>query len=143
MINVEELLSEPRIVAVVGLSPNQARTSNSIARYLIENNFIVIPINPNCEEVLGQRCYPDLGSVPSDVKIEIVNIFRRPRFTAGVVQEAAQRKKATEQSPVIWTQIGVSSSEAAQLATENGLEYVANRCILVEHQRIAFSAKNE
>lgn len=137
MINIEELLTSRRTVAVVGLSQSSNRTSNSIARYLIREGFTVVPVNPNCDEILGLQCYPDLVSIPEEIDVEIVDVFRRPQHTEGVVADAVKRKQKTGQEPVIWTQIGVSSAEASELARQNGLGYVANRCILVEHQRYA------
>jgi uncharacterized protein len=67
--------------------------------------------------------------------VDVVNIFRRPQFTAEMVRNAVERAKTTGTKPVIWTQVGVSSSEAEHLATEAGLPYIRNRCIMVEHDR--------
>ncbi len=86
-----------------------------------------------CEEVHGLKCYPDLQSIPEDVSIDIVNVFRRPAYTAAVMNDVLARIAKTEEKPVIWTQIGVSSGEAEKMAKEAGLEYIRNRCILVEH----------
>lgn len=120
---------------MVGLSPDQTRPSNSVSRYLIEHGFEVIPVNPHHDEILDLQSYPDLQSIPGDVNIEIVVIFRQPRHTATVVEDAIARFKQTGQRPVVWTQIGVSSGEAAKLAEENGFDYVPNRCAMVEHSR--------
>lgn len=135
MKEIESLLSSARTIAVVGLSPNPARTSYAIARYLIEAGFRVIPVNPEIEEVFGLKSYPDLGSIPDDAGIDIVNIFRRPMYTADIVRETLTRSERTGEKPAIWTQIGVSSQEAQRLAEEAGLTYIPNRCIMVEHAR--------
>ncbi len=133
----QEILAEAKTIAVVGCSNNPARTSNSIARYLIDAGYNVIPINPGHKEILDRTCYPAVSAIPADVNVDIVNIFRRPAHTAAMVTDVLQRIQHTGEKPVIWTQIGVSSKEAEQLATDAGLPYIKNRCILVEHSRYA------
>lgn len=130
-----EILESAKNIAVVGCSNNPGRTSHSISRYLISAGYNVIPVNPNHDEILGQVCYPSVQAIPKDVTIDIVNIFRRPAHTADMVRDVLERIKETDESPVIWTQIGVSSNEANQLSEEAGLPYVKNRCIMVEHAR--------
>ncbi|MFP4228160.1 MAG: CoA-binding protein, partial [Salinivenus sp.] len=112
------------------------RTSHKIARYLQHRGYRIVPVNPNYDEVLGEPCYPDLPSVPSDVEIDVVDIFRAPQHTADMVRSAIERMKQTGQRPVIWTQLGVSSSEAEELAAEADLPYVRNRCLKVAYDRL-------
>ena len=132
-VDLAALLREARTIAVVGCSPRASQTSHRIARYLLDAGFTVVPINPHHAELLGTRCYASLLDVPEAVAVDVVNVFRRPEHTAGVVQDAADRAERTGQRPTIWTQLGVSSPEAETLAGEHGLPYVANRCIMVEH----------
>ncbi len=129
--NYKNLLAAAKTVAVVGCSPNPARTSHRIARYLDEAGYDVIPVNPNSDVILQKKSYPSLSEIPEKIEVDIVNIFRRPKYTADIVREAIARGG----KPVIWTQLGVSSPEARQLAEENDLQYVHNRCIMVEHIR--------
>lgn len=133
---IKSLLENARTITVVGCSPRSARASHKIARYLQEQGYRVVPVNPYHEELLGEPCYPDLRSIPEDVEIDIVDIFRRPEFTHGVVLDAIERAAETGRKPVIWTQLGVHSRKAQLAAEEAGLGYFGNRCILVEHQRI-------
>ncbi|MBT8399616.1 MAG: CoA-binding protein [Rhodothermia bacterium] len=133
MPDVESILSNATTIAIVGLSPRPTRTSHKIARYLQQVGYRIIPVNPFHEEILGEKCYPSLDAVPDNETIDIVDIFRRPRYTVDVVRDAIERKARTGRSPVIWTQIGVSSPEAETLATSSGFEYVRNRCTLVVH----------
>lgn len=135
--DLQGVLREARVIAVVGCSGRPTRTSHSIARYLLLNGYEVIPVNPNYEEVLDRRCYPDLLSVPEEVEFDIVNIFRNPRYAADAVRDAIAWSRAHGTKPVVWTQLGVSTPEASLLAREAGLPYVANRCILAEHNRHA------
>lgn len=128
------LLRQARTIAVVGCSPRPTQTSHRIARYLLEAGFEVIPVNPHHEELLGRRCYPDLASIPDDVVVDIVNVFRRPEHTPSVVTDAVARAQRTGQRPAIWTQIGVHHPDAAEAARAADLPYVADRCIMVDHQ---------
>jgi predicted CoA-binding protein len=131
----QTLFASARTIAVVGCSPRATRTSHRIARYLQDAGYTVVPINPHHDELLGVPCYPDLLSIPEDVELDIVNVYRQPRFTEGVVQDAVDRNERTQENPVIWTQLGVSSQEAKGLAAAHDLPYVTNRCIMVEHAR--------
>ncbi|PSQ54223.1 MAG: CoA-binding protein [Bacteroidetes bacterium QH_10_64_37] len=130
------VLDTAETIAVVGCSATPTRTSHKIARYLQERGYRMVPVNPNYDAVLGETCYPDLPSVPADVEIDIVDIFRAPKHTADMVRSAIERVKQTGQRPVIWTQLGVSSSEAEELAAEADLPYVRNRCVKIEYDRL-------
>ena len=130
------VLDTAETIAVVGCSATPTRTSHKIARYLQERGYRIVPVNPNYDAVLGETCYPDLPSVPADVEIDIVDIFRAPKHTADMVRSAIERVKQTGQRPVIWTQLGVSSSQAEELAAEADLPYVRNRCVKIEYDRL-------
>ena len=130
------VLDTAETIAVVGCSATPTRTSHKIARYLQERGYRMVPVNPNYDAVLGETCYPDLPSVPADVEIDIVDIFRAPKHTADMVRSAIERVKQTGQRPVIWTQLGVSSSQAEELAAEADLPYVRNRCVKIEYDRL-------
>ena len=136
MPSLEDILRDSKTIAVVGISADPSRTSYAISRYLIEVGYTVIPVNPSYEEVHGLTCYPDMDSIPSDIHIDIVNIFRRPGYTAAMVEDVIGRIKRTGETPVIWTQIGVSSKQAQSLADSAGLVYVKNRCIMVVHSQM-------
>ena len=134
--DLQPLLETAETIAVVGCSATPTRTSHKIARSLQNRGYRIVPVNPNYEEVLGEPCYPDLPSIPADVTIDIVNIFRRPAHTADMVRSAIARGEQTGERPVIWTQLGVSTSEAEELAAGADLPYVRNRCIKIEHDRL-------
>ena len=134
-LDLAQILTDASVVAVVGCSAQRTRTSHQIARYLQDHGYRIIPVNPNYDEILGETCYPDLPSIPGDVTVDVVDIFRRPAHTADMVRSAMERIETTGEQPVIWTQIGVSSPEARDLADTAGLAYVRNRCIKIEHGR--------
>jgi hypothetical protein len=129
MRQISEILRVGRTIAVVGLSAKRYRPSYGVAEYLQRAGYRVIPVNPHETEILGERCYPDVESVPEP--IDIVDIFRRSEFVPEIV-EAAIRKGAK----VVWMQEGVIHEEAARRAQEAGLEVVMDRCILKDHRRL-------
>jgi predicted CoA-binding protein len=130
MKQISEILRVCRTIAVVGLSAKRYRPSYGVAEYMQRAGYRIIPVNPHETEVLGEKCYPDLESVPGP--IDIVDIFRRSEFVPEIV-EAAIRKGAK----AVWMQEGVIDEEAARRAREAGLEVVMDRCILKDHRRLA------
>lgn len=134
--DLRSVLESTQVIAVIGCSAQATRTSHKIARYMQTQGYQIVPVNPNYETVLGETCYPDLPSVPSDVEVDVADIFRAPKHTADMVRTIVTRMEQTDQHPVVWTQLGVSSPEAEQLAEEAELPYVRNRCIKVEYDRL-------
>ena len=125
---IRSILTTYRAVAVVGLSANEDHESNRVARFLIEHGFRIIPVNPNHDEVLGQKCYPSLSAISEEIKIEVVDIFRRPSAVPGIVDEAIQRG-----ANVIWMQEGIVHNDAADKAREYGLQVVMSKCMMKEY----------
>ena len=115
-------------LAVVGLSSKHCRASHGVSSYMQSHGYRIIPVNPNEDSVLGERCYPALDDVPES--FDVVVIFRRSEFVPEIV-ESAIRKGAK----VVWMQEGVQHEEAARRAREAGLEVVQDRCILKEHAK--------
>lgn len=135
MSDFNALFASTQTVAVVGCSPRPERTSHRIARYLQRVGYRILPVNPHHEEILGERCYPTVVDIPTEKVIDVVNIFRNPRYTAEMVDHVITRIEHTQEKPIIWTQLGVSSSEAKEKAQNAELPYIENRCIMVEHRR--------
>ena len=125
---IDEQLAGSHTIAVVGLSPSPERDSHRVAKYLQEQGYRVIPVNPMADEVLGEKSYPDLKSVPEP--IDMVDIFRRSEHVLPVVEEAIEVG-----AKYIWMQDGVMHQEAAAKALEAGLLVVMNNCVLREHSR--------
>ncbi|HXI04679.1 MAG TPA: CoA-binding protein [Candidatus Saccharimonadales bacterium] len=123
-----EILHTWKIFAVVGLSPRPERPSHSVATQLKMRGYTIIPVNPGCEEILGERCYPDLLSIPGPV--EVVDIFRRSELVPPIVDQAIAIG-----AKVVWMQLGVINDEAAAKARAAGLEVVMNRCPAIELSR--------
>ena len=128
-LDLAKLLRGTKTIAVVGLSGNPSRPSHYVASYLQEHGYRIVPVNPNCQEVLGEISFPSLLQIPKEIKIELVNVFRRPGAVLPVVEEAIQIGARG-----IWMQEGVVHPEAARLAERAGLWVVMDRCLMVEHR---------
>ncbi|MDQ3755059.1 MAG: CoA-binding protein [Acidobacteriota bacterium] len=125
---IERILDECRTVAVVGLSSDPWRPSNSVSAYIKRQGYRVIPVNPNETEVLGEQAYPSLSDVPEP--IDLVDIFRRSSEAGAAVDEAIRIG-----AKAVWLQEGVIDRAAAQRAADAGLLVVMDRCWLKEHLR--------
>jgi len=125
----EEILRAAHTIAVVGASPNPSRTSHGVMRYLQRVGYRCIPVNPNADDVLGERCYPSLADLPEPV--DLVDVFRRAEYCADVAREAA-----VIGAPALWLQLGLRSAEARDVAEEAGMEYVEDACTAVVHRRL-------
>ncbi len=127
---IASIVRQYRTVAVVGLSPEPSRPSYQVAKYLQDWGYRIIPVNPKCQEILGERCYPDLRAIPGPV--DIVDIFRQAEAIPGIVDEAIAIG-----AKVVWMQLGLEHPEAAARARQAGLQVVMNRCLKVEHSRLS------
>jgi len=126
---IRAILATPRTVAVVGCSADPSRDSHRIARLLRDRGHRVIPVNPTETEVLGVRCWPSLRDVPEPV--EMVDVFRRPEFVAGVVDDAL-----AVAARILWLQLGVIDEAAAVRARDAGMTVVMDRCPAIEYRRL-------
>lgn len=125
---IRDLLTESKVIAVVGLSSKTHRPSFGVAHYMQSAGYRIIPVNPNEKEVLGERSYSSLEEVP--VQVDIVDIFRRSEYVPPVVESAiAIGAKA------VWMQEGVVHEEAAEKARAAGLLVVMDRCLLKDHAK--------
>lgn len=125
---ISKILDECRTIAVVGLSSNPSRPSNSVAGYMKRQGYKVIPVNPREEQIFGEKSYPSLADVPG--KIELVDVFRRSEEAGAVVDEAIKLG-----AKAVWLQEGVIDEAAAGRALDAGLLVVMDRCWLKEHIR--------
>jgi predicted CoA-binding protein len=127
----QEILNSSKTIAVVGLSPRRERPSFTVANYLKEQGFRIIPVNPTATEILGERSYPDLSSIPE--RVDVVDIFRRSEEVLPIVEEAIKIG-----AKFVWMQEGVVNEEAASRARDAGLLVIMDKCMLKEHRRLVF-----
>ncbi|MFQ5936164.1 MAG: CoA-binding protein [Acidiferrobacterales bacterium] len=126
---LRRILQEVRVIASVGLSANWYRPSFFAAKYLQEHGYRVIPVNPRYEEILGEKCYPNLLEIPKPV--DAVQIFQHTPNVPPFVEDAIKIG-----AKVVWMQLGIVNEEAAARAREAGLEVVMDHCMKIEHARL-------
>ena len=116
-------------VAVIGISRSESKAAHFVPKYLAENGFDIIPVNPNSNEILSKKCYKEITEVEGE--IDIVDVFRPSEDVLSFVRDAIKKNPK-----VIWLQEGIHNEEAENLAREHGIDVVFNRCMLAEHQRL-------
>lgn len=126
---LRRLLSQNRVIAVVGLSADWFRPSFFAAKYMQEHGYRVIPVNPKYPEILGEKCYPSLPDIP--VKVDIVDCFRKTADIPPICDQAIAIG-----AKVLWQQLGVRNEQAAAKARAAGLDAVMDRCVKIEHGRL-------
>lgn len=126
---IRGILEDSSTIAIVGLSGNWFRPSYFAAKYLLDHGYRVIPVNPNYDEILGQRCVPDLASI--DEPVDIVDLFQRAEQVPNFI-EGAEKLGAS----VFWMQLGITNEEAATEARSKGMTVVMDRCMKIEYARL-------
>jgi predicted CoA-binding protein len=138
-LEIEQLLRSARTIAMVGLSPNPARPSFGVARHLKGYGYRVIPVNPNCEAVLGEKALPDLAAAKASLKpgesIDIVDVFRRPQAVPAIVDDCIRLELKA-----LWLQLGVINEPAAERARAAGMFVVMDLCLYRERAALEVSS---
>jgi hypothetical protein len=125
---ITKILQNYRVVAVVGLSADPDRPSYRVAKYLQEHGYRIVPVNPACQEILGEKCYAGLRDIPFPV--EIVDIFRKVEAIPEIVADAI-----AVGAKVVWMQQGLEEPHSARSAQQAGLRVVMDRCMKIEHDQ--------
>jgi uncharacterized protein len=128
--DIQRVLQSAKTIAVVGLSGNQLRASNFVGFYLRRHGYRVIPVNPREPQILGERSFDSLRSIP--VPVDVVVVFRAPAALPEIATEAVAIK-----AKCLWCQFTVINQQGAQIAEDGGLTVIMDRCIKVEHARFA------
>ena len=126
---IKKILEDAKTIAVVGLASSPLRPSYGVSAYMQQQGYRIIPVNPTHAEVLGEKCYPDLASIPGSV--DLVDCFRHAEDMPPIARAAVAKG-----AKALWMQIGIRSDEATRIALAGGLDVVANRCVKIEHARI-------
>ncbi len=124
---IARILNTSKTIAVVGASNNPARPSYEVAQYLQSKGYKIIPVNPAITQFLGEKAYPDLLSVPEPV--DVVDVFRNPDAVPEIVEQAIAKH-----AKVLWLQPGAENMQAAERATQAGLEVIMGVCMMREHR---------
>lgn len=128
---LRSILGDAKTIAVVGLSSNPFKESFEVAEYLQTRGYRIVPVNPNETEVLGERAYPTLLDVPTDVQVDVVDVFRRAADTPPVAEQAVQVG-----AKVLWLQDGIVSEDARRIAEDGGLTVIMGVCIKRTNRRL-------
>jgi len=134
-VEIRDVLTRARTIAIVGLSDKPERDSNEVARYLQSKGYRVIPVNPAVAEVLGEKSYPSVSAIPKEIRVDIVDIFRRSEEVIPIAKEAIRRGVR-----VVWMQLGISNAEAGSTVREAGGTEFENLCIMSQHRRLGIPA---
>ncbi|MEP6476720.1 MAG: CoA-binding protein [Actinomycetota bacterium] len=125
------MLGEARTIAVVGLSSKLGRPSLDVAGYLQQHGYRIVPVNPRETEVLGERAYPTLREIPTDIAVDVVDVFRRSEDTPEVARDAVAIG-----AKVLWLQADIVNEEAYRIASAAGLDVIMGVCIRTTKQRL-------
>ena len=126
-------MNEPaRIREAIESAKNPARPSHSIGRYLQESGYRVIPVNPGHRRLLGETCYPSIEAIPAEVRIDIVDVFRRSSEVGPIADQTIRRGAG-----FFFMQQGVVDHAAAERLEAAGIPVAMDRCILIERERLA------
>ena len=123
--NIGQILSAAKNIAVVGLSPDESKPSNEVAKFLIERGFNVFPIYPKFDEILGRKVYRNLTQIDEDIDIAVM--FRKGEFANELVKDAVKKGVKT-----LWLQLDITNDAAGAIARENGINFVQDKCIKIE-----------
>jgi predicted CoA-binding protein len=129
-----EVLKRYRTVAVIGASRDPSKWAHIVPKYLKEQGYRIIPINPTASEILGEKAYKSLMEVPEEV--EVVEVFRPSEEVPKIVEGVIQRKRARGDVKVLWLQLGITADEESKKKLkEAGIALVENACMMETHQR--------
>ncbi|MBC2883414.1 CoA-binding protein [Campylobacter sp. Marseille-Q3452] len=126
---LRQILSSAKNIAVVGLSPDESKPSNEVAKFLIESGFNVFPVYPKFDEILELKVYRNLTQIDENIDISVM--FRKGEFASELVKDAVKKGVKT-----LWLQLGITNDEAGAVARENGINFVQDKCIKIELERL-------
>ena len=127
--SVDEILKNAKSVAIVGLSPDESKASNMVARYLLQNGFKIYPVYPKEDEILGLKVYRNLSQISEPVDIAVM--FRKSEFAQILIDEVIRKSVST-----LWLQLGIINEAAKLKASQNGVNFVQDKCIKIEFERL-------
>ncbi len=131
---MQEVFEKMKNIAVYGMSADIAKAAHTVPGYMLKRGYNVIPINPKAETIFKQKVYRNIMDIPDT--IDILNIFRPEQEALSIVQEAVERRKAKGDIKLIWLQLGLKNAEAKKLGAENGIDYIEDKCMYIEHKKV-------
>ena len=131
---IKDILEKKRTIAVYGMSANPSKPAHYVPVFLQSKGHTIIPINPNAETIAGCTCYPNLKEI--EHRIDILEVFRPSDQAPEIVKEAIKRRKAKGDIDVIWLQLGIKNEGALELAEQEKITFIQNRCMKQEYTRL-------
>lgn len=131
--NFKNIFDNYKNIAVVGMSKSIEKAAHTVPGYMKKQGYNIVPVNPNAEIIMKMKVYPNLLEI--EEQIDMINVFRPSYDCLEVVEQAIERKNKRGDVKVIWLQLGILSNDAKMMAEENGIEFVQDRCIYVEHKQ--------
>ena len=131
---IRQAFELPKTIAVYGMSTNPSKPAHTVPVYLKSKGYRILPINPGAEKIAGEKCFAALRDVED--RIDVLEVFRPSEQALGVVKEAVKRRRAKGDVDTIWLQLGIRNDEAKQLAESEGIKFVQDKCMYVEHKRL-------
>ncbi len=128
---IKEILEKNKTIAVIGMSSNPDKDAQRIPKFLKSKGYRIIPVNPTATEILGEKSYKKLSDIPSDVKIDIVDVFRPSEDVPNYVADVLERRPK-----VFWLQLGIENVEAEEKVASAGIKVVFDRCLKAEYNRL-------
>lgn len=130
---IKEILKKTKTIAVVGLSPKPKRPSHSVSKAMQDFGYTIIPVRPAVDEVLGEKAYSDLESIPESLqsKIDMVDVFRAPEKISPIIDACIKLRV-----PLIWLQDGVVNEAEALRAQEAGIQVIMDRCVYRDYVQL-------
>lgn len=125
MRSAQQLLADSAVIAVVGASRDPRKAAHRVPAEMQRYGWRIIPVNPTVDELFGERAYPSLADIPHPV--DLVDVFRPAEDAVDVVRQAVAIG-----APAVWLQLGIVSAKARRIAEEAGIDYVEDRCLVVE-----------
>ncbi len=131
-----EVMEKSKTIAVVGASKNPEKEAYQVPRYLQENGYRIVPVNPTATEILGETAYPSLVELPEKVgrTVDVVEVFRPSDELPQVALQAVEMKRRLGRSLVFWAQLGLENDEAKRILESNGIQYVMDACMRTVHK---------
>jgi len=135
---IRNILENYKTVAVVGLSKDPSKDSYDVAQFLKSRGYVIIPINPTADKILGEKSYPSPTDLPEDLKktVDIIDIFRPSEDVPPIVDQAIQLRQKYRKPFVVWMQLGIVNEEAAKKARDAGMTVVMNHCMRIERTKL-------
>ena len=133
---LREILENSQTIVVYGMSADPEKPAHFVPAFLQSKGYSIIPVNPHAETILGRKSYASLDEIPSNLQIDLVQVFRPSDQALDVVKEAVARHRQHRDIHVVWLQLDIENKAAKQLAEETGITFVQNRCMMREYERL-------